>query len=79
MLSIGEIINRIVIENIKIAMLKEKVWQGKKGCAEDYKKMMGIDKNCGVLENALEEKIERVISGEKNRTIKNIKTYRQAH
>jgi len=79
MLSIGDIVEKLVIENIKIAHLKQQLSTLSEGSAEYsviYTKMMVLNKNRSVIIAALDEKVERVASGrEKNRLLEIIKTY----
>lgn len=73
LLSIGEIVDKLVIENIKIALLKEKMREGE----EVYPKMMVLNANRSAIVAALNEKIELVISGkEDNQILKTVKTWR---
>ena len=79
MLSIGELIEKIVIENIKIFNIRERLHVETLG-DEDYvnlnEKMMQINDNKGELVRLLDLKLDRVLSGsEKNRVINPIKTY----
>jgi hypothetical protein len=80
LLSIGEIVDKLIIENIKVATLKERL--NKSGLVESdeeyvlmYQKMMALNTNRATITKALEEKIQRVASGEKNAVINQIKTY----
>jgi hypothetical protein len=80
LLSIGEIVDKLIIENIKVATLKERL--NKSGLVESdeeyvlmYQKMMALNTNRATITKALEEKIQRVASGEKNSVINQIKTY----
>lgn len=77
--SIGDLIDKLVIENIKIFTIREKL-HSKDTTEEDYvtltNNMMILNENRGVISNYLDEKIERVVNGqEKNLVLKKIKTY----
>jgi len=75
LLSVGEIIERIVIENIKIAILKQRIAEGEND-PELYRKMMAMNSNRGVLVAELDRKIEAVLNGtEKNRMLSVVKTH----
>jgi hypothetical protein len=77
--SIGDLIDKLVIENIKIFTLREKLHSD--GLTdEEYvtltNNMMTLNENRGVISNFLDEKIDNVVSGnEKNLVLKKIKTY----
>ena len=78
MLSIADLIDKLVIENIKIFTLREKLH----GSLSDEEKvqlnntMIALNENRGIIANALDEKIANVVSGkEKNTILKKIKTY----
>jgi hypothetical protein len=77
--SIGDLIDKLVIENIKIFTIREKL-HSKDTTEEDYvtltNNMMILNENRGVISNYLDEKVERVVNGqEKNLVLKKIKTY----
>jgi hypothetical protein len=79
MLSIGELADKLVIENIKIFNLREKL-HSETLSDEDYvkinHKMMVCNDNRSILANWLDEKVDKVVSGqEKNKLLKTIKTY----
>jgi len=81
MLSIGDLVDKLVIENMKIFTLREKL-QSEKLSDEEFvelnDRMMILNTNRGIICNYLDEKIKNVISGkEKNVIIKKIKTYDQ--
>ena len=81
MLSIGDLIDKLVIENIKIFTLREKI-HGKKVTDEEYvtlnDKMMVLNENRGIISDYLDEKVDRVVSKkEKNVILKKIKTYHE--
>lgn len=78
--SIGTIIDALCIENIKIALMKEKL--NSSGAVEGdeeyvimYQKMMDLNSNRSLIARALDDKINRVLSGEKNSVLKAVKTY----
>ena len=79
MLSIGDLIDKLVIENIKIFTLREKLHSDDLTDEEFTKlnnKMMVLNENRGTIANFLDEKVNRVVSGEeKNVILKKIKTY----
>jgi hypothetical protein len=77
--SIGDLIDKLVIENIKIFTLREKLHSDDL-TDEEYvsltNNMMTLNENRGVISNFLDEKIDKVVSGkEKNIVLKKIKTY----
>lgn len=79
MLSIGDMADKLVIEDIKIFSIREKLHAG--GLSdEEYARlnenMIILNENRSIIANALDEKINRVLSGkEKNVILKRIKTY----
>jgi hypothetical protein len=77
--SIGDLIDKLVIENIKIFTVREKL-HNKDISEEEYVKltnnMITLNENRGIISNYLDEKIDKVVSGqEKNLVLKKIKTY----
>lgn len=77
--SIGDLIDKLIIENIKIFNLREKM-HGKKLSDEEYvtlsNQMNILNKNRSIISNFLDDKVERVVSGkEKNTFLNIIKTY----
>jgi hypothetical protein len=81
MLSIGDLIDKLVIENIKIFTLREKL-HNKNIADEEYiqlnDKMITLNENRGIISNFLDEKVNNVVSGaEKNVLLKKIKTYHE--
>jgi 3-dehydroquinate dehydratase len=81
MLSIGDLIDKLVIENIKIFTLREKLHE-KNISDEDYiqlnDKMITLNENRGIISNFLDEKVNNVVNGvEKNVLLKKIKTYHE--
>jgi len=79
MLSIGDLIDKLVIENIKIFTLREKLHSDDLTDEEFTalnNKMMVLNENRGTIANFLDEKVNKVVSGEeKNVILKKIKTY----
>lgn len=79
MYSIGELVDKLVIENIKIYRLRETLHQ--KGISdEDFvaneNKMNVVNENRGIVINFLNSKINDVISGkDQNSYFKDVKTY----
>jgi hypothetical protein len=79
MYSIGDLIDKLIIENIKIFSLRDKL----KLVEEDdneylsiYQKMMTLVENRAIISDLLDEKISKVTSGEeKNTYLKKIRTY----
>jgi hypothetical protein len=81
MLSIGDLIDKLVIENIKIFTLREKL-HSPDISDEEYiqlnDKMIILNENRGTISNYLDEKVNNVVSGtEKNVVLKKIKTYHE--
>ena len=79
MYSIGDIIDKLVIENIKIFSIREKL-HSENLSDEEYvqlnNKMMILNENRGTISSLLDEKVENVVSHkEPNRILKTIKTY----
>lgn len=77
--SIGDLIDKLVIENIKIFTLREKLHSDNL-TDEEYVKltnnMMILNENRGTISNFLDDKIDKVVSGkEQNVVLKKIKTY----
>jgi hypothetical protein len=78
--SVGSLVDALCIENIKIAVMKEKL--NEKGLkkndreyVETYEKMMTLNTNRSIIAKELDAKLDRVIRGEKNSILKSIKTY----
>jgi len=81
MYSIGDLIDKLVIENIKIFSIREKL-HNENLSNEEYtqlnNKMMILNENRGTLASLLDEKVENVVARkEPNRILKTIKTYGQ--
>lgn len=78
MLSIGDIVDRLIIENIKIFSIRDKIHQttDEKTIVQLTEKMIVLNENRGIIADYLDEKVNNVISGkEKNIVLKKIKTY----
>ena len=78
MLSIGDLVDKLVIENIKIFSLREKIH----GDISDEEKvilnnkMITLNENRGIISDYLDNKVQNVVSGkEQNVVLKKIKTY----
>lgn len=80
MLSIGDIVDKLCIENIKLFSLREKLYDpliSEEDRVAVNAAMMGLNENRGIIANALDEKVRRVLAGEEpNSVLKKIKTYR---
>jgi len=79
MLSIGDLIDKLVVENIKIFTLREKLNTGELS-DEEYvsinDKLIILTENRAIICDHLDEKVNKVVSGkEKNLTLKKIRTY----
>ena len=79
MYSIGDLIDKLVIENIKLFSIREKLHKENLS-DEEYvdlnDKMMTLNINRGIISKLLNEKVDRVVRGEeKNSILKSIKTY----
>tara|TARA_B100001123_G_C15244041_1_gene1000194 strand:- start:1187 stop:1456 length:270 start_codon:yes stop_codon:yes gene_type:complete len=80
MYSIADFIDKLVIENIKIFSIREKL-RDENLTEQEYvelnDKMMTLNENRGIISKFLDEKVENVVDGkEKNVILKTIKTYR---
>jgi hypothetical protein len=81
MLSIGDFIDKLVIENIKIFTLREKLHL--EGLSDnDYvtisDKLVTLTENRAIICDLLDEKVNNVVSGkEKNIVLKKIRTYNE--
>ena len=77
--SIGSLIDRLVIENIKVAFLREKLHDKNITDAEAVAlndKMLVLNNNRSKIVQALNEKIDKVLKGEEpNVVLKTVKTY----
>lgn len=77
-LSIGELIDKLIIENIKIFSLREKlnIAESNADAGVLNEKMMTLVANRSALIACLDQKIESVISkNESNRILRTIKTF----
>ena len=78
MLSIGDLVDKLVIENIKIFSLREKIHED---ISDEEKvqlnnKMITLNENRGIISDYLDNKVQNVISGkEQNVVLKKSKTY----
>lgn len=76
LLSIGEIIDKLIIENIKIFNLRQQlnIETDNYKIIELNEKMLTLNQNRGILITALDEKLNDVISGGSNGILKRIRT-----
>lgn len=78
MYSIGELVDKLIIENIKIFRLRETLHSGKLN-DDDFvvnnNKMNTINENRSVIIKFLDKKINDVIEGKPNSYFKDVKTY----
>jgi len=73
--SIGELIDKLVIENIKIFRLRQEYHDAGEN-SEAYQKLMSCIENRSVICKSLDNKIDRVLSGKTpNRVLKDVRTY----
>ena len=78
MYSIGELVDKLIIENIKIFSLREKIHGdvSDEEYVECENKMNILNENRGVIIDFMNDKIDRVIEGkEPNQSLRNVKTY----
>jgi hypothetical protein len=78
MLSIGDMIDKLVIENIKIFTLRDKIHDStdEEEIVKLTEKMIVCNENRGIIANYLDDKINNVVDGrEANVVLKKIKTY----
>ena len=78
MLSIGDMIDKLVIENIKIFTLRDKIHDSTddEEIVKLTEKMMVCNENRGIIANYLDDKVNNVVDGkEANVVLKKIKTY----
>jgi hypothetical protein len=78
MYSIGELVDKLIIENIKIYRIRETLHNSDisdEKFVENENKMNIINENRGTIIKFLNEKIDNVISGEVNSYFKDVKTY----
>jgi|TARA_Y100000310_G_C20574918_1_gene759942 hypothetical protein len=79
MYSIGDMVDKLVIENIKVFSIREKLHDADLS-DEEYlvlnNKMMTLNENRGIISALLDQKVEDVTQGkEVNRILKTVKTY----
>jgi len=79
MYSIGDLIDKLVIENIKIFNLREKIHEpdlSDEVTVNLNNKMIILNENRGIISDLLDNKVEMVVSKkEKNVILKKLKTY----
>jgi len=79
MYSIGDLVDKLVIENIKIFSIRDRLHEENLADKEYVllnNKMMTLNENRSIISSLLDQKVERVVDGkEKNSIFKNIKTY----
>ena len=78
MLSIGDMIDKLVIENIKIFTLRDKIHDStdEEEIVKLTEKMMVCNENRGIIANYLDDKVNNVVDGkEANVVLKKINTY----
>jgi hypothetical protein len=79
MLSIGDLIDKLVIENDKLFTLRERLHTldlSDEEYTQIYDKMMILNENRRIICDCLDQKISNVVSGkEPNVLLKNIRTY----
>lgn len=77
MLSIGDYVDKLVIELIKAHNLREKLQKEKdeKTKTEINEKLTIANSNRSIIKQYLDSKIEKVHNGEKNRSIEHFRTY----
>ena len=79
MLSIGDMVDKLCIESIKIFNIREKIHDQKTSDEEKImltETMIALNENRGIIMNYLDEKINNVVTNnEPNVVLKKIKTY----
>lgn len=79
MLSIGDIVDKLCIESIKIFNIREKLHDPKTSDEEKIsltETMIALNENRGIIMNYLDDKVNNVVNnGEPNVVLKKIKTY----
>ncbi len=83
MFSIGDLVDKLIVENMKLFSTRDKLMEletdNKKNSrtyVELYTKMMLLNENRAVICNTLDDKINKVLTGqEKNEFLKKIRTY----
>ena len=82
MLSGAELIDKLIIENMKIFSLREKIHEdgiSDQEYVEAENKMNILNENRGTIIDFLNTKIDRVMKGEEtNQALRNVKTYVQS-
>jgi hypothetical protein len=75
MLSIAEIVDKLVIENIKLFTIREKLSSSPPDADVLNEQMMALNSNRSILVAELDRKIEAVLNGdEPNRILKRVRT-----
>ena len=76
LLSVGEIIDKLIIENIKIFNLREQLNKStdESEIIQLNEKMLTLNENRSILIVALDNKLNHVIAGGKNGILKRIRT-----
>lgn len=78
MYSVGELVDKLIIENIKIYRIRETLHTeniSDETYVENENKMNIINENRGTIIKFLNQKIDNVILGETNSYFKDVKTY----
>lgn len=79
MLSIGDMVDKLCIESIKIFNIREKIHDPKTSDEEKImltETMIALNENRGIIMNYLDEKVNNVVNNnEPNVVLKKIKTY----
>jgi hypothetical protein len=78
MLSIGELVDKLVVETMKGHYLRDKLHGLKEEDPEYldlYQKLMISNDNRGIVSNLLDEKVDKVVMGGQNVIVKRFKTY----
>ena len=77
-LSVADLIDKLVIENIKIFRLRDKLHNDDLSIEERVEadnNMNVVNQNRGAIQKCLDEKLIAVKHGEPNRIMKDVKTY----
>ena len=79
MLSIGDMVDKLCIESIKIFNIREKIHDSKTSDEEKItltETMIALNENRGIIMNFLDDKVNNVVNNnEPNVVLKKIKTY----
>ena len=78
LLSVGELVDKLIIENVKIFRLRDMLHNptlDHKERVEADVNMNIVNQNRGVIQKALDDKLLAVRRGEPNRVLKDVKTY----